>query len=417
MNKPSHIFSALLFTFLLLVSPALGQDEPSPIEPLDGALVNPQAHISFPPPVYVISGSVDIYGTVTLDNMLNFYLEYRELDLGPPMSDDEGREDTAWYPATVPRLSPVDDDLLGTWNTIILRDAIYELRLIVNTSEGSPEYYRVSPIRLENDLSTDDTDDDMDDMDDDMDDMDDSIDEPEPTVEEVNEPEPEEPAFSDDTPRVTALVGSNVRAGDSTSYQIIGGLAEGESAIVRGISSYNTGWYYIELPSGRTGFIHPAIVRASTDLSDLPRITPPPLPPTPIPIPTSTPIPAAPVTGADLIMTEISTSPHPAVCGEAYTITATVRNIGSGSANSGGLIEVRDARHDGAGLETTTIAFRQLEAGGSQKVKGKLTQSRYFAELHHITVVLDSANQVAETNENNNLHATSPYILAKGKCG
>ena len=110
------------------------------------------------------------------------------------------------------------------------------------------------------------------------------VEEAEPTA----EPEPTDVPLTG--PRVVALVNSNVRAGDSTLYGIIGALMEGETASIKGISSFGTGWFYSELDNGRSGFIHPNIVRPEGDLTALARINPPPLPPTPIPPPTAVPV-------------------------------------------------------------------------------------------------------------------------------
>ena len=113
-------------------------------------MVNPEAHISFPPPVYVVRDSVDIRGTVTLADLRNFFVEFRPLVLDM-MDAEDSAEDNQWFPATLPRIAAVTDDILGAWNTVTLRDGLYELRLTINTGGDEPLYYRVSPIRVEND--------------------------------------------------------------------------------------------------------------------------------------------------------------------------------------------------------------------------------------------------------------------------
>ena len=208
------------------------------------------------------------------------------------------------------------------------------------------------------------------------------------------------------------MVNSNVRAGDSTLYTIVGGLREGESARIRGLSSFGTGWFYIELDNGRSGFIHPNIVRAEGDLSNLARINPPPLPPTPIPVPTAVP---APTSGPDLRIVNVQVSPHPATCNVAYSLEVTVINDGNG-ASAGFAIEVRDSRHDGQGAVTTIIGGAPLAAGEQRTFGGNLTQSQYYDELHHVNTTVDVRNEVAETNEGNNIHATAPYSLLRGSC-
>ena len=403
----------LLSIVLLLVPTALGQDDAHSIEPYDAEMVNPEAHISFPPPVYVVRDTVDIRGTVTLANMRNFFIEYRPLDLGVMLDDEE--PDDQWFPATLPRIEAVEDDVLGSWNTSVAGpDGLYELRLRINTGADEPEFYRVSPIRVENDPPAyaadmsvvpirepadgpmvDDADDGM------TDDMDEPV--PAPTL--------------DPRPHVIATVNSNVRSGDSTVYSVIGHLLANESALVRGISSRGSGWYYVELANGRSGFIYPGIVQTQGDLSDLPRINPPPPPPpTPVPLPTAVPQPPPPASNVDLIMQNVVIDPHGVRCGQTYRITVQVRNNGPGNAANGGHILVRDSGLNGTGQpQTTEIAFGPLNAGAVQDVFGHITPTLHVDTLHHINLHLDGHNQVPESNDANNYHATAPYQLS-GSC-
>ena len=401
--KRIQLLILLVFTMIMLIPLAIGQDNDSVIEPTDPDMVNPEANITFPPPVYVVRDSVDIRGTVTLADMRNFFVEFRPLVLDMMDMEDETEEsDDQWFPATLPRIAPVTDDILGTWNTVTLRDGLYELRLTMNTGAEEPQYFRVSPIRIENNAPPFVAEQQV-------------IEEPQPDAEPAAEPEAT--ATPDDTPRVIALVNSNVRAGDSIFYGIVGGLRESESATIKGVSSYNTGWFYIELDSGRSGFIHPNIVRTEGDLSNLARINPPPLPPTPIPIPTAIPAPSVPQSGANLVLRDVVIHPHPATCKVGYSITVTVLNDGSGAATSGGEIEVTDSLPDGSWKEKTRIAYGPLAAGQSQTVNGYLTPTVNYEARHNINLRVDINNQVGETNEGDNLAATAPYILAKGDCG
>lgn len=396
----------VVFALLLLIPASLAQEDAEPIEPKDVEMVNPEAHISWPPAVYVVRDNVDIRGTVTLATMRNFFIEFRPLTLG--MMDEDG-EDNPWLPGTLPRIEAVADDILGSWNTVTLRDGLYELRLTINTGGAEPEHYRVSPIRVENNPP---------------DFMAEqrvaAVEEPETRAEQQVEepaPEPEPEPTEDPRPHVVATVNSNVRAGDSTLYAVIGHLLEGDSALIKGISSYGTGWYYIELANGRSGFIYPGIVNTRGDLGNLPRINPPPLPPTPIPLPTAVPAPPQPQTGADLVFHSVRVDPHPVECNETYRINVTVRNAGSGAATSGGNILVSDRGANGtAQAQTTNIAFGPLAPGHTTEVFGHLTPTLHYETHHHITLQLDSNNQVAETNEGNNFHADAPYYMARGDC-
>ena len=160
-------------------------------------------------------------------------------------------------------------------------------------------------------------------------------------------------------------------------------------------------------------FIHPNIVRPEGDLSNLARINPPPLPPTPVPIPTAVP---APTTGANLVMRDVVIDPHPATCKVGYAIHVTVLNEGNGASTSGGAIQVTDLVPGQPERQRTEIAFGPLAAGASQRVNGFLTPTVHYATAHNINLRLDYQNQVAETNENDNLHAVAPYVLKRGDC-
>lgn len=431
--KRSQFLMYVMLTIFLLVPSALAQENADPIEPKDPDMANPEAHISFPPPVYVVRDSVDIYGTVTLEAMRNFFIEFRPLVLDM-MAD--GEDENQWFPATLPRIEAVSDDVLGAWNTVTLRDGLYELRLTINTGGDMPEYHRVSPIRVENSPpaaaaeqqmaaaeqetaeTAPDMDDDMEeDMDDDMDDdmEEDMVDDMDDDMDEDAAPEPE--PTEDPRPRVIAAVNSNVRAGDSTVYQVIGHLLDGQSALIKGISSRGTGWYYIELANGRSGFIYPGIVNTSGDLSNMPRINPPPPPPpTPVPIPTAVPPPQQQQSSVDLVVHHVQVHPHGVECGETYEVQVTIRNAGSANAPGGGLIEVRDSGANGTGSpQTTRIAFTAVPAGGLQTVSGHITPTVHVETLHHINATVDFDNRVPEIEEGNNTHATKPYWLS-GSC-
>ena len=392
---------AVLIVSLLALAPlASAQDGANAIEPADMSMINADANISFPPPVYVVRDSLDIRGTVNLESMRIFFVEFRPLALdGMMAADDEPNE---WLPATSPRIAPVIDDVLGTWNTLAVRDGLYELRLSINTGADEPSYFRVSPIRIENNPP-------------------DFL--PEPQVVVVAEPTampdmpeptemPEPTDTPDSSPRVTALVNSNVRAGDSTSYNVVGGLREGETASILGISSFGTGWFYIELSTGRRGFIHPNLVTAEGELSNLKRVNPPPLPPTPIPQPTTVP---APSTGPNLRIINDQIRPHPPRCNQAYEVQVTVVNEGN-AASGAFAITVRDSRHDGLGPKEVVIGGAPMAAGEQRTFGGNVTQSQYYNELHHINIYVDSKNEVPELNENDNHHADKPYILDKASC-
>ena len=395
-------FLAMLLLFMLMGIPlALGQQLSNIVEPNDDTLVNAAANISFPPPVYVVRDTVDIRGTITLPTMRNYFVEFRPLILDE--TDALPTEQRPWFPATLPATTPIIDNVLGTWNTFTAPDGLYELRLTINTTSGVPEYVRVSPIRVENNIP--------------------------PFLEEILAGATATPtqivvegratlaatptAFSSG-PEVVALVDANVRTGDTTEYDRIGFLFSGESAPIIGISSFNTNWYYIQLSNGRRGFVAPSVVRYDGNINTLPRINPPP-PPTPIPTNTPTPT-ATPESSANLVISKVTLDPNPPKCNKTYTIYVTVKNTGSGASNVGGTISVTDARTaDGTIIESTLGAFPALNADSTFEGIIPITVDTYYNEDHTLTIRIDSTSAVPETNEADNTF-TIVYKLAQAQC-
>lgn len=76
--------------------------------------------------------------------------------------------------------------------------------------------------------------------------------------------------MDDSTPRATILIPANIRTGDSTAYPIVIRLNQGQTVRILGISGRQTGWYQIQLPDGRAGWIAPSLVTVAGDLTDLP---------------------------------------------------------------------------------------------------------------------------------------------------
>lgn len=276
----------VLTLLLLLVSGVQAQVEPLPTDD-----INPEANITWPPPVYTLRGEFEVRGTANLPEMTNFFLEYRPLGADLlPLEAEEGEEEAAWIPATLPNPSAVVDDVLGVWDTTSEADGLYELRLVLNLRGADPFVARVSPLRIEN--------------------------EPPPFAITATPAAPVEqptivplptlapttaqlptatlqptPTAFDPTPRVSPGIGIsvNVRAGDGTGYDIIGSLAVGESARIIGRSSTGSGWYYVELANGSRGWVAGDVVSTSGNISGLPPIAPPATP-----TPTASPTPSLP---------------------------------------------------------------------------------------------------------------------------
>lgn len=388
---------ALLFTLSFLTS---AQD----IAPTDVPSSDADIAISFPPPVWVLSDSVDIVGTADVINLSNYFIEYREIRFPDPTSTEATPDpETLWFPATLPGNRAVSNGVLGTWNTSTIRDGLYEIRLVINLTDGTQETFRVSPLRVENDPQ-------------------DSIAglPPASTLQATPTNLPGgggvRPTLAatptnigTGQPTVRALVDANIRSGDDTSYPRVDSLLRGEQATVVGISSFGSGWFYIETVNGRRGFIAPSVVEFTGNIATLTLINPPP-PPTP-------PATATPVTTANLLVSGIELQPFPPQCGESFDILINVTNSGTGATSTSGSLTVID-RNNRTGITTasTVGAFPIINPDGNFVVVASLTVDTFFEEDHTVVITLDSNGVIAETNEGDNVSSVT-YTLGQASCG
>lgn len=396
MHKKSVLIAlALLFA---LVLPAFAQTG----APIGEESVDPNANISWPPPVYVVRGEFEVRGTANLPNMTNYFLDFRPLgDDLLPLSDSEDD----WFPAVLASPSAVNDSVLGTWNTELVADGLYELRLTVNVQGGIPVQHTVSPLRIENTpppFAATPT--------------------PVPTATLAASPTPDVTAVptQDAIPRVTITTpNGNVREGDSTVYRIIASFPQGTQAQIRGLSNRGSGWYYVQLADGRLGWMSPDIVQTSGDLTGLPLVAPPPPPPpTAPPIPTSPPfVPTvAPSSNANLVAGIVVLDPAQPTCGQTFTVGFDVANLGSEATTISGTVSLVDQRAaDGSQQGNTVGGFPVIQPGETFRVNMPLTISTWYNETHRITVVIDPSNQIPENNEGDNSR-TIEYTLQKGDC-
>ncbi len=359
---------------------------------------NPNAYISWPPPVYVLRGQFTVRGSANLPNMQNYFIEFRPLpaDLG------EQEADFPWSPAILPSTAAVQDDVLGVWDTRIAQDGVYELRLTINVRGGQPVYHIVSPLRVENVpppfavTATSEA----------------PVAQPTLPAASTPLPAPTLAPTNDPTPRVTAVRSANVRRGDGTQYDVVGALREGESARIVGISSFGTGWYVIELPSGGRGFISPSVVSVSGDVANLARIDPPP-PPTATPIP-ATPTPA---TNVNLVAGNFRFDPPTPTCNQTFNVYIDIANFGTTANTTTGTISVQDFRRADGSFQTSTFGAVPIIQPGTTVNVGPipLTVGTFYAEEHRLVIAIDSGNAIFETNEGDNVREAI-YVLQKGAC-
>ena len=265
--------------------------------------------IQWPPPTYLLRGAFTVRGTANEPNMLAYFLEFRPMiDSVTPSGDN-----VAWSPATLPAPGPVLNDILGVWDTTTTSDGLYELRLTIRLTNGSALYATVSPLRVENHppafaLTPNSP----------------FVPSPAPVFPTTIPPFAPTPTLFNPNPTATSLLNANVRVGDSTIYAAMGALLAGQQAPILGRSSTGSGWWLIELPDGRTGWIAPSVVQVSGDVSRLPFISPPMPTATPTPIPTSTPT-ATPFPLPDATITDVHFDVSPQVS-VPFNVIVNVRN-------------------------------------------------------------------------------------------
>lgn len=406
----------VLIGLLALAGSVLAQQ----IEPLTPPTGTEQIAITYPVPVLTVSGQVTIAGTVSVPNLNNYFVEFRPLVLTGPgtPTPPEGN----WFPATLPSNRPVTKDVLGVWNTTTAPDGLYELRLVV-IAGGRTQFYRVSPVRVLNNPAA-----------------------LSPFASVVGAPTQQPsggftsgpaatqaalatlfasqggsaaatPAAPQSTrpvpagPEVIATTNANVRRGDSTAYPTVGSLLAGSRAPIIGISSTGSGWYFIQLPNGRTGFISPSVVRVEGSLLGVQVVTPPPVPATPTPVPTATP-----ATQADIALSGIRPEPNPPVCLVAFNVFINATNVGSGPSAGPANVRVQSIHvASGTVASTGTAQVPALAPGQNFVVVIPLNVGVFISEEHELVATINFDNAIPDINPANNTIRFS-YILAPGGC-
>lgn len=301
-----------LISLLLTGAAAAAQGVPPAPTPVD-----PNANISFPPPVYTLRGLFPVRGSANVADMRGYFLEYRALNADLTPQDDS----VSWTPATIVSQAPVLNDLLGEWDTTLAEDGLYELRLRILPRTGEALAVTVSPLRVENAIPPF---------------LNIAQQDPAaatataffatltaapPVVTQPAQPTllPTPTPF-DPSPRATAPnVPVNVRQQAGVIFPIVGSLAVGESVPVIGLSdTFDGRWFRVELPNGTRGWVGGSVVTVAGNLSGVP-VFPPPVTPTP----TITPTPPLP----DIAFVGLRYDRGMIKQGEAFQIIASVTNL------------------------------------------------------------------------------------------
>lgn len=101
--------------------------------------------IDWPPSVYHLTGTVEITGTVNPPGLRSYFLEVAAIE-------PQGAE-PFWLPVSLPSSAPVTSGVIAAWDTTLLDDGLYSLRLRAALQTGAALTYTVTPLRIANTLA------------------------------------------------------------------------------------------------------------------------------------------------------------------------------------------------------------------------------------------------------------------------
>ncbi|GEM_PF-1724421 len=218
---------------------------------------------------------------------------------------------------------------------------------------------------------------------------------------ETPEPTPSfTPSPTPCTPLVTANTVANVRSGPGTVYDVVGSLAQGQSATVAGRNDANT-WWYIEY-SGATGghaWISGTVVTAACLPASVQVVA---APPTPQPTATEKVSLPPPVAGVpDLVAYAWQWAPDPGKKDQNLSIMVAVTNNGTAPAGRFTVSWLSNQTIPGCSWTVNSLAVgerRDLECTFVYSSAQYPAASNTF----DIAFIVDPDNRVAESNEGNN---------------
>ncbi|MBI3739958.1 MAG: SH3 domain-containing protein [Chloroflexi bacterium] len=201
------------------------------------------------------------------------------------------------------------------------------------------------------------------------------------------------PSATQCNPMVTANTDANVRGGPGTAYDVIGYLPAGAAAPVAGKNDANT-WWYIQFAGGYGGYAWVAgSVTTATCIPPVLQVVAAP------PLPTAVPPTAVPpaVAKPDLIVSEYSWNPDPPHMGVTFHIRIGAYNQGNGPA---GAFDVQWWLSTTAPAPACTWHLDSMVAHGGRILQCDYTPGGWAN--YPSQVIVDSGNDVHESNEGNN---------------
>jgi hypothetical protein len=176
---------------------------------------------------------------------------------------------------------------------------------------------------------------------------------------------------------------------------VVGLLSQGSAAKVLGRNDLNT-WWYIEYAGASGGFawIAMSVVTTACLPSNVQVMSAPPLPPTATA--TNTKEPEAEGM-PDLVASGMQYWPSPAKNNQPVSIQVKVTNSGTVAAENFSVVWL--SNQDLAGCEWP---LPELAAGASQTLECEFTYDGNETASYWITLIVDSGDDVQESNEGNN---------------
>ena len=101
--------------------------------------VQPTVIISQPLPGEAVQGLIQVFGTIQVENLLSYSLEFAYHD----------ENDQSWFSISSGNDS-ISEGIIGEWDTSSIPDSNYDLRLTVNTETAEPIVLIVESIRVRN---------------------------------------------------------------------------------------------------------------------------------------------------------------------------------------------------------------------------------------------------------------------------
>jgi hypothetical protein len=115
---------------------------------LISAQENDPVTIDWEPDNTTVSGVVEVHGTVNPVGLFRHFLEVAPYD-------PDSAEEPIWTPISLLNATPVEDGVLGEWDTTLFPDGLYQLRIHILIVTSESLFYTLAPIAIANNGSVD----------------------------------------------------------------------------------------------------------------------------------------------------------------------------------------------------------------------------------------------------------------------